>query len=318
MSSKTTSLDFVKKYGVLLGLGGVIAFFAFESPLYFFTFSNFVIISKQSSINILLALGEMFAILTAGIDLSVGSIAALSGAFFAGTTLFAGGNVFFGALAGLGIGAAIGLFNGVLVAFGKLPPFIATLATMSIGRGLVLMYTHGRPIWGLPEGFSYIGQGSFLGIPLPIIIMIIAFILVWATLGATRFGRNVYATGGNIRAARAAGIKIKSVLITVYMISGFLAAIGGLVLTSRLGTAQPNAGTGYELDAIAAVVLGGTSLFGGEGWVIGTIIGGFLIAVLNNGMTIINISPYTQEVVKGFVIVLAVLLTTFEKEYWNE
>jgi len=316
--SKTAILDFTKKYGVLLGLGGVIAFFAFESPNYFFTASNFVVISKQSAVNILLALGEMFAILTAGIDLSVGSVAALAGAFFAGTTLAAGGNIFFGALAGLGIGAAFGLLNGILVTGGKLPPFIGTLATMSIARGLVLMYTHGRPIWGLPESFSYIGQGSFLGIPVSIIIMVIAFILVWITLGLTRFGRNVYATGGNIRAARAAGIKIKSVLITVYVISAFFAALGGMVLTSRLGTAQPNAGTGYELDAIASVVLGGTSLFGGEGWVVGTIIGGFLIAVLNNGMTIINISPYTQEVVKGIVIVLAVLLTTFEKEYWNE
>jgi len=275
-------------------------------------------ISKQSAVNILLALGEMFVILAAGIDLSVSSVAGLTGAFFAGSTLASGGNVFLGALSAITVGVAFGIFNGFLISYGKLPPFIATLATMSIGRGLLLIYTNGAPIWGLPKSFKFIGQGNLLSVPVPFIVVIISFFIVWMILSFTKFGRSVYAVGGNIRAAYAAGIKVKRVLIAVYALSAFFAAIGGMILTSRLGTAQPNAASGYELDAIAAVVLGGTSLFGGEGWVLGTVIGGFLIAVLNNGMTIMNISPYVQQLVKGFVIILAVLLTTVGKKFWDE
>ncbi len=308
---------FIRKYGVIFGLLGIIIFFAIESPNYFFTSSNFILISKQSSINILLALGEMFVILTAGIDLSVGAIAGLVGVIAAGTTV-ATGNVFFGILAGLGIGAIFGIVNGIIVAFAKVPAFIATLATMSAITGITLIYTQGEPIWNLPSSFDYIGQGNFLDIPFSIILMVMAFVVAWIVLGRTKYGRHVYAVGGNIRASRAAGIKIAAILVSVYAISGLLSAFGGVVLASRLGTAEPTAGSGYELDAIAAVVLGGTSLFGGEGWVVGTIIGGYIIAVLNNGMTIMNISAYYQEVVKGLVILLAVMLTSFGKKYWNE
>ncbi|MGC8683447.1 MAG: ABC transporter permease [Athalassotoga sp.] len=312
-----SSNGFIRKYGVIFGLLGIIIFFAIESPTYFFTSSNFILISKQSSINILLALGQMFVILTAGIDLSDGAIAGLVGAVAAGVTV-ATGNLFFGLLAGLGVGIGFGIVNGLIVAFAKVPAFIATLATMSAITGITLIYTQGEPIWNLPSSFDFIGQGSLLDIPFSIIIMALSFAVVWIILERTRYGRHVYAVGGNIKASRAAGVKISSVLISVYAISGLLAAIGGIILASRLGTAEPSAGSGYELDAIAAVVLGGTSLFGGEGWVVGTIIGGYIIAVLNNGMTIMNISAYYQEVVKGLVILLAVMLTSFGKKYWNE
>jgi ribose transport system permease protein len=313
----TLSNGFVRKYGVIFGLAGIITFFAIESPNYFFTASNFILISKQSSINILLALGEMFVILTAGIDLSVGAIAGLVGAVAAGT-IVATGNLFLGLAAGIGIGIAFGLINGVIVAFAKVPAFIATLATMSAIIGITLIYTQGEPIWNLPSSFDFIGQGNLADIPFSIILMALAFVCAWIILDRTKYGRHVYAVGGNIKASRAAGIKISGVLVSVYAISGLLSAIGGIVLASRLGTAEPTAGSGYELDAIAAVVLGGTSLFGGEGWVVGTIIGGYIIAVLNNGMTIMNISAYYQEVVKGLVILLAVMLTSFGKKYWNE
>jgi len=313
----TLSNGFVRKYGVIFGLAGIITFFAIESPNYFFTASNFILISKQSSINILLALGEMFVILTAGIDLSVGAIAGLVGAVAAGT-IVATGNLFLGLAAGIGIGIAFGLINGIIVAFAKVPAFIATLATMSAITGITLIYTQGEPIWNLPSSFDFIGQGNLADIPFSIILMALAFVCAWIILDRMKYGRHVYAVGGNIKASRAAGIKISGVLVSVYAISGLLSAIGGIVLASRLGTAEPTAGSGYELDAIAAVVLGGTSLFGGEGWVVGTIIGGYIIAVLNNGMTIMNISAYYQEVVKGLVILLAVMLTSFGKKYWNE
>ncbi|MDN5343852.1 MAG: ribose transport system permease protein [Oceanotoga sp.] len=299
---KIQGLEFIRKYGVIFGLIGVIIFFSIKESEYFFTSSNFLTIAKQSSVNILLALGEMFVILSAGIDLSVSSVAGLAGAIFAGTTLSANGNVFVGALVALIAGIAFGIFNGALVAYGKLPPFIATLASMSIGRGLLLIYTNGAPIWGLPESFYFLGQGYLFGIPFPFIVVIASGIIVWFVLSYTTFGRSVYSVGGNIKAAYASGIRIKKILIFVFAISSFFAALGGMVLTSRLGSAQPNAGVGYELDAIAAVVIGGTSLFGGEGWVFGTILGGFLIATLNNGMAIMNISPYVQQLVKGFIL----------------
>ncbi|MDN5338770.1 MAG: ribose transport system permease protein [Thermotogaceae bacterium] len=310
--------DFFRKYGVVFGLIGVMIFFSIAEPEYFPTFSNFMTISKQAAVNILLALGEMCVILTAGIDLSVSSVAGLAGAIFAGSTLAFNSNVWAGAFMAILTGIAFGFFNGSLVAFGKLPPFIATLASMSIGRGLLLIYTNGQPIWGLPNAFYFLGQGNIGNIPVPFIVIIISTVVMWFLLSRTSFGRSVYSVGGNIKAAFASGINVKGILMSVYAISGFFAAFGGMLLTSRLGSAQPNAALGYELDAIAAVVVGGTSLFGGEGWVIGTFLGGYLIATLNNGMAIMNISPYIQQLVKGFVIILAVLPATINKKFWNE
>lgn len=316
--NKMNLLEFLRKYGVIFGLVGVILFFSVAETEYFFTISNFMTISKQSAVNILLALGEMFVILTAGIDLSVGSVAGLAGAVFAGSTLASGGNVLTGAIMALIAGTAFGIFNGLVVTYGKLPPFIATLATMSIGRGLLLIYTNGAPIWGLPDSFEFLGQGSILGIPTPFIVIILATLCVWFIQSYTTFGRSVYATGGNIQAAYASGIKVKLILISVFALSSFFAAFGGMLMTSRLGSAQPNAGQGYELDAIAAVVVGGTSLFGGEGWVIGTLLGGLLMGILNNGMAIMNVSPYVQQIIKGLVILIAVLPSTITKKFWSE
>ncbi len=310
--------EFIRKYGVVIGLAGVIIYFSLVVPEYFATVPNFMTISKQAAVNILLALGQMCVILTAGIDLSVGSIAGLAGAIFAGSTLAFQGNVWMGAVIALLTGISLGLFNGSLVAYGKLPPFIATLASMSIGRGLLLIYTQGKPIWGLPRSFYFLGQGEIGHFPVPFAVIIVSTFALWFVLSSTSFGRSVYSIGGNIKASFASGIKVKTILLSVYMISGFFAAFGGMLLTSRLGSAQPNAAVGYELDAIAAAVIGGTSLFGGEGSVIGTFLGGYLMATLNNGMGIMNVSPYVQQLIKGFVIVLAVLPSTINKKFWNE
>lgn len=213
-------------------------------------------------------------------------------------------------LLGLLAGALMGLVNGVIIAKGKVAPFIATLATMTIFRGLTLVYTEGRPITGLSDAFSFqmIGKGYFLGVPFPVVTMLLAYLFLYFLLKKTTFGRGVYAIGGNEEAAKLSGLKVDRLKMGVYAISGLFAAVAGITLTSRLDSAQPTAGTSYELDAIAAVVLGGTSLSGGRGWIFGTLIGALIIGVLNNGLNLLNVSSFYQQVVKGGVILLAVLI----------
>lgn len=298
--------NFLKKMGPLLGLALIIIVLSVITTD-FLTVSNIFNVLRQISINALIAFGMTFVILTGGIDLSVGSILALSSALTAG--LMAGGmDTTLAVLIGLLAGAAMGAINGVIISKGKVAPFIATLATMTIFRGLTLVYTEGRPITGLNPDFALLGKGFFLEIPMPVIWMLISFAILYFILRHTTFGRHVYALGSNEEATRLSGISTTKVKVKVYAISGLFAAISGIILTSRLNSAQPTAGTSYELDAIAAVVLGGTSLSGGNGWIVGTLIGAMIIGVLDNGLNLLNVSSFYQSVVKGAVILLAVLL----------
>ncbi|MDQ0063231.1 ABC transporter permease [Paenibacillus harenae] len=278
----------------------------------FLTVNNLLNVLRQVSINALIAFGMTFVILTGGIDLSVGSILALSSALSAG--LMAGGtDTWIAVIAGLGAGMAMGAVNGLLVAKGRLAPFIVTLATMTVFRGLTLVYTDGKPITGLNKDFALLGKGYFLQIPMPIIWMVVSFAVLYIILKHTTFGRRVYAIGSNEEATWLSGISTSKVKVWVYSISGLLAAISGLILTSRLNSSQPTAGVSYELDAIAAVVLGGTSLSGGRGWIVGTLIGAVIIGVLDNGLNLLNVSSFYQQVVKGAVILVAVLLDRSKK-----
>jgi ribose transport system permease protein len=283
----------------------------------FLTVSNILNILRQTSINSVIAVGMTFVILTGGIDLSVGSILAISGAI-AAAMISQGNNVYIAVLAALAIGAALGAFNGVIISKGKIQPFIATLGVMTLVRGYTLVFTDGKPISAGSSvnaaAFSNIGAGYFLGIPLPIYIMISVFGLAYYILRHTRTGRYVYSLGCNEEATIYSGINTDRIKILVYTISGFLAALAGIIITARLSSAQPQAGTGYELDAIAAVVLGGTSLAGGVGGIFGTIIGALIIGVLNNSLNLMDVSSYYQLLLKGLVILVAVLLDRKQKK----
>ncbi|EID69532.1 ribose ABC transporter permease [Streptococcus pseudopneumoniae] len=280
----------------------------------FLTANNLLNLLLQVTSNALIAFGMTFVILTGGIDLSVGSILALSSALTAGL-LGSGMTVTLAILISLILGCILGMMNGLLISYGKLAPFIVTLATMTIFRGATLVYTNGNPITkGLSDTFlfQFLGQGYIVGIPFPVIIMFIVFIVLYVLLHKTAFGKSVYAIGGNEKAAYISGVKLNKVKIIIYSISGMMASISGLIITSRLSSAQPTAGASYEMDAIAAVVLGGTSLSGGKGRILGTLIGALIIGVLNNGLNIIGVSAFWQQVVKGVVILIAVLIDRFK------
>ncbi|MBN6188086.1 ribose ABC transporter permease [Aneurinibacillus sp. BA2021] len=303
---KTFSFNF-QKLGSVIGLLAIIVILAVMSPD-FLTQNNIFNVLRQVSINALIAFGMTFVILTGGIDLSVGAMLALAGALTAG--MMAGGmDPILSILLGLLAGVVMGAINGLLVTKGKVAPFIATLATMTIFRGLTLVYTEGRPITGFDsEMFTMLGAGYLFVIPVPVLWMLGSFALLYFILKKTAFGRRTYAIGGNEEASILSGIKVDRVKIYIYSLTGFLSALAGIILTSRLNSAQANAGMGYELDAIAAVVLGGTSLSGGRGWIFGTLIGAMIIGVLNNGLNLLGVSSFYQQVVKGSVILLAVLL----------
>lgn len=296
------------KLGPLLGLFLIVIVITILNPS-FMTTDNILNILRQVSISALIAFGMTFVILTGGIDLSVGSTLALTGAV-AATMLASGIDPVLTILAALLLGAILGAVNGVIIAKGKVAPFIATLATMTIYRGLTLVYTDGRPVSDLGNEitFQMLGKGYFFGIPVPVCTMILAFIALYVIMHKTTFGRRVYAVGGNEAASKLSGINVDRVKIAVYSLTGMLAALSALILTSRLNSAQPTAGTSYELDAIAAVVLGGTSLTGGKGWIFGTLVGALIIGVLNNGLNLIGVSSFFQQVVKGIVILIAVLI----------
>jgi len=284
----------------------------------FLSVSNLWNVMRQISVNICISTGMTLIVLTAGIDLSVGSILALCGAITAGllkngieipsNNLYIGFTLLGAILAGVLTGSLLGAFNGWTITKFKVPPFVATLAMLTIARGLTMLWTQGFPISGLGDTFLYLGTGWFLGIPVPVWISgIIVLIAVFIT-NKTRLGRYIYAIGGNESASKLSGIDVNKVKIMVYTIAGALAAIGGLMVTSRLDSAQPNAGISYELDSIAAVVIGGTSLSGGRGSILGTVQGAIIIGVLNNGLVLLNVSPFWQQVVKGLVILMAVII----------
>ncbi|KIS03801.1 ABC transporter permease [Paucilactobacillus wasatchensis] len=302
--------EFYSKLGPLAALLILVIFVSIMNSS-FLNVNNLMNLFQQVSVNALIAFGMQFVILTAGIDLSVGSILALSGAFAAQMILM-GMPPLLAFLIGVVMGAIFGAFNGALIAYGKAAPFIVTLATMSVFRGATYVLTNGNPITG-PKmnnslSFQFLGQGYLFGIPFQVYIMIIFYVIAYLLLHKTTFGRKTYALGGNEKAAFVAGVNTKKLIILIYTIAGFLSAVGGMILTSQLASAQPDAGTGYEMDAIAAVVLGGTSLAGGKGKMFGTLVGALIIGVLNNGMNLLGISSFYQQIVKGIVILTAVLL----------
>jgi ribose transport system permease protein len=302
----------LRSYGILIAFLFICVVMTVLSPV-FLTVTNVMNIIRQSSIYGIMAIGMTFVILTAGIDLSVGSLLAISGAIAAGAVK-AGLGLELTVPIALAIGLACGLVNGVIITAGRITPFVVTLGMMSIARGLTLIYTQGYPISGFQGGFRFIGGGDVFAVPFPIILFILTTVVAWFILTQTRLGRYTYAIGGNEETVKLSGINVNVYKTIAYVISGITAAISALILTSRLNSAEPVAGTGYELDVIAAVVIGGTSLMGGRGSVWGTLIGALLIGVINNGMNLLGISPYFQLVVKGLIIIGAVLLDRLRQE----
>ena len=305
----------LQRYGIFIALAVVCVTLAVISENFLST-RNILNVLRQTSINGILAIGMTFVILTRGIDLSVGSVVALAGivaASFA-TTAATGmvGNgpypALVGITAGLAVGMACGAVSGVIVSRFHVPAFVATLGMLSAARGLALIYSGGRPIPSLTDEFRWIGTGSIWGIPVPIFLLLGTFAAAHFVLTQTRFGRHIYAVGGNPHAAKVSGLPVRRIRFTVYVIAGALAGLAGMILAARTGSALPQAGIAYELDAIAAVVIGGTSLAGGVGRVTGTLIGALLIGVMNNGLDLMGVESYYQQVIKGVLIVAAVML----------
>ncbi|MDY2736361.1 ABC transporter permease [Intestinibacter sp.] len=297
----------VQDLGALIALVLLVVVISFISPE-FRTVDNFLSLLRQSSINGLIAFGMTCVILTGGIDLSVGSVLALTTAICA-SLIVKGTPVALAMIIALVIGVVFGAISGIFVTKGRLQPFIATLITMTVFRGATMIFMDGKPISNLGSSFllKFLGKGAILGIPLPVILFIIIFAIFMFALEKTTFGRRIYATGSNWKSAKLAGVNIDRTKIAAYAISGLMSAMAGLILLSRLNSAQPTLGTGYELDAIAAVALGGVSMNGGRGRIWGTFVGVLIIAVLNNGLNILGVSSYYQDVVKGLVILIAVL-----------
>ncbi|HJF74806.1 ribose ABC transporter permease [Gallibacterium genomosp. 1] len=305
--------EFLIEQRSIIALLVLIAIVSSISPN-FFTIDNLLNILRQTSVNAIIAVGMTFVILTAGIDLSVGSILALTGAV-AASLVNMELSIFVVIPLVLLFGTLLGGISGVIVAKGKVQAFIATLVTMTLLRGVTMVYTDGRPISlgfsDVADQFSFLGTGYLLGIPFPIWLMAIIFIVAWYLLKHTPIGRYIYALGGNEAATSLSGINVDKVKIFVYAVSGLLATVAGLIVTSRLSSAQPTAGVSYELDAIAAVVVGGTSLMGGKGRITGTLIGALIIGFLNNALNLLDISSYYQMIAKSIVILLAVLTDHF-------
>jgi len=302
----------LKNYGMLFAFVLVCAALSWLSPV-FLSWTNILNVVRQSSIYGIMAIGMTFVILTGGIDLSVGSILAFSGAVAAG--LLKGHAPLPVVLAAaLGVGALLGLVNGIVITVGRITPFVTTLAMMTVARSLTLIFCNGYPISGFTGSFRFIGTGDLLGLPLPIVLFLATVLLASLILRETRLGRYTYAIGGNEEAVRLSGISTGFFKTMVYVFSGAAAGLSAVILTSRLNSAETVAGTGYELDVIAAVVIGGTSLNGGRGGVWGTLVGALLIAVINNGMVLLGINPYYQGLVKGLILLGAVLLDRLRDE----
>jgi ribose transport system permease protein len=291
----------------LFGLVVVSTLMAFASPN-FFSLDNLLNVLRQVSIVGILAVGMTFVILTGGIDLSVGAVMALVGTISAGLIVNYGVPAELALSLGLLLGLTIGLFNGALVAWGKMPSIIVTLATMGMARGIGLIYSGGYPISGIPSWISWFGVGRIGVVPVPVVAMLVIYAIAWIVLERTPFGRHVYALGGNETAARLSGVKTRLVKLVVFGIAGLTSSLAAIILTGRLMSGQPNAGVGFELDAIAAVVLGGTAISGGRGLILGTLIGAVLLGILNNGLNLMGINPYLQDVIKGAIILLAIYI----------
>jgi ribose transport system permease protein len=302
----------LKNYGILIAFFAICVIISILSPV-FLAPNNIINVIRQTSIYGIIAVGMTFVILTGGIDLSVGSILAVSGAVCAGL-IHAQLPVAAVIAAALGVGIAFGVFNGLFITLGKITPFVVTLGMMGIARGITLIYTNGYPISGLPEDFRFVGSGYLFGLPIPVLIFIAVVLVAHFVLTQTRMGRYTYAIGGNEAAVRLSGINANFYKALAYVIAGATAGLSSVILTARLNSAEPVAGNGYELDVIAAVVIGGTSLSGGRGSIWGTFIGALMIGVINNGMNLLGISSYFQLVVKGFIIIGAVWLDRLRDE----
>ncbi|RPH24190.1 ABC transporter permease [Buttiauxella warmboldiae] len=306
-TSVTSHFKFnVRDAGTLIGLLIIIITFSFLSPV-FFTLPNLLNILQQSSINAIIALGMTLVIISGGIDLSVGPAAALS-AVLGATLMVAGVPVPLAVLATLGIGALCGVFSGTLVAYAGLQPFIVTLGGLSLFRAIALIFTDGNPIFGIPMEFRSVINGLVFGIPMPIIIVVVIALILWVIMNKTPLGEYILAVGGNEEAARVAGVPVKRTKVTVYILSGVLAALAALILIGRLGAAEPTLGNLWELDAIAAAAIGGASLMGGKGSVLGTIIGAIILGALRNGLTLLNIQAFYQLLATGLIIIIAMLI----------
>ena len=307
------AFDFAKwwdRVGILVVLVVLVLLMSLIAPN-FNRVDNLLNIARSISVNAILAAGLTFVILTGGIDLSVGSIVAVAGVV--AVVLAIGGlPAPLAVLTGMLVGAACGLVNGTLTAYLALAPFIVTLGTMTFLRGLAYTITAGQPIVSSDLNFKSIGNGYLAGIPVPVIVMAVVYVVAWFLLERTRYGRHVYAVGGNAQAARLAGVRVNHITTSVYVIGGACAGLAGVIFAARVISAQPTAGTGYELDAIAAVVLGGTSLAGGRGRIIGTLVGSIILGVLSTGLILLNVPFFTQLLIKGVVIILAVAIDSLK------
>jgi len=312
-TGRNTLLKYVSKFGLYIAFVLLCAVLSILSPT-FLTIENVLNVLRQISINGIIAVGMTFVIITGGIDLSVGSILALSAVTacsFAHPDTYP---LIVPILIGLAVGLLCGVINGVIISYGKVAPFIVTLGMLTIARGASMVYTNGRPVINLSDAYNNIGGGYLFGIPIPIYILLLTIVIGAFILRYTKFGRHIYAVGGNELASRLSGLNINLIKIAVYAIAGLTAGLSGVVLSSRVMTGSPAIGQGYELDAVAAVVIGGTSLTGGVGSVGGTIVGALIIGVMNNGLDLLNVSSYYQQIVKGIIIISAVLFDKRNKE----
>ena len=304
--------DILRRFNVFFILIGLFLLLSLLSKQ-FLTFPNLVNIAVHTSVTAITAVGVTYCMLAGGIDLSVGSIVALSSALSAGFIMKQGLPIYPSMIMALAVGVGLGAVSGLLIVKGGLPPFVATLAMMAVARGLTMVYTRGWTIPIMLAEFTYWGTGQVGPFPMPVVVLAVVFVVAYIVLSRTKFGLYVYAVGGNVETARLAGINTELVTISVYMISGFTAAVAGIITAARLYSAQPNVAAGLELDAIAASVLGGTSLFGGVGGMTGTLVGALIMSTLNSGLNLVEISSYYQKIVKGIVFILAVILDLYTK-----
>jgi len=306
------SIAFLKKYAIVGVLIVLIIFFSFVSDSFLST-GNMFMVARQVAMLGISAVGMTCVILTSGIDLSVGSVMGMTNIVGALLMTAAGLPIWLSVVITLVMSAVIGLINGLFVAYVRVPALITTLAMMTVLRGICYVLCNGMPVWGLPESFKYLGQGYLGPIPIPVIIMLVVFVLGWIFLNRTRSGRYLYGLGGNREAVRLSGVYTARIETLGFVISGLLTGLAGVIMLSRINTGQPKIGTGYEMDVITAVVLGGVSIMGGEGSLVGVLIGVLITGVLANGMILMDVSEYYQQITKGLVLLFAVTFDTMAK-----
>lgn len=296
-----------RESGVVMALVLLFLIFALTSDI-FVSSKNLLNITRQVSVNALIAIGMTFVIITGGIDLSVGSVIAFAGIISSSLMVDANLPVWLAIVAGILVGSVTGLINGLLITYLRMPAFITTMGTMTMLRGLGYIYTQGYPIYNLPKSFKQIGQGHLGSIPIATIILLVVAIIAYILLRRTVFGRHIYALGGNMEASRLMGIHVNAIQLAAYVLCGTITGIAAIVLTSRLGSGMPTSGDGYELDAIAAAVIGGAAMAGGSGTIAGTILGALLLGVLSNGLSLLDVDSYVMQVISGAVVIIAVLI----------